>query len=404
MRIRHVLQTVRCLIAAIAAALACGTVFAAPRQSPPQNVPSEAPPKFQRMDPTIRPGERVPFPMLTPWVRGTQLKTFEPGKVYVFEVFTTTCSHCEEHFDLICELVRAFTPKGVTFISVTNEKAPVVQAWLQKPGKDAAVTWSVACDPGEVVTARWQNGTFRNFTPRFFVVKDGVLQWIGHPNMSEKPLQQIVDGTWDVQRERDEFTVESLMTRANALIDMVMKRCKQSGDWQPLFDALDDVIDKVPERAGMLQAQRVMAMIGPADRVDAGYAYGRALLKAYAKDARTLRALARGTLSLSAVRRRDLDFALEAAQAADAVDGGTDPKTLDALAMAHFARGDRDKAIDCMERALKLETERKFIKQYQRTLAKYRTDPAVPMPPFNPATKPAEPAPHAAGEDDGHDH
>ena len=104
------------------------------------------------------------------------------------------------------------------------------------------------------------------------------------------------------------------------------------------------------------------------------------------------------------MRRRDLDFALEAAQAADAVDGGTDPKSLDTLAMAHFARGDRDKAIDCMERALKLETERKFIKQYQRTLAKYRTDPAVPMPPFNPATKAADPAPHPAGEDDGHDH
>lgn len=390
--------------ASLAAVLVCAAVLATPQQAPPANMPSEAPPKFQRMDPTIRPGERVSFPMLTPWVRGTQLKAFEPGKVYVFEVFTTSCSHCEEHFDLVCELVRAFTPRGVTFISVSNEKAPAVQAWLQKPGKDAAVTWSVACDPAEAVTARWQNGTFRNFTPRFFVVKDGVLQWIGHPNMSERPLQQIVDGTWDLQSERETFTLDSLMTRANALIDMVMKRCKQSGDWQPLFDALDDVIEKMPERAGTLQAQRVMAMIGPADRVDAGYACGRALLKAYAKDARTLRALARGTLSLSAVRRRDLDFAMEAAQAADAVDGGTDPKSLDTLAMAHFARGDRDKAIDCMERAVKLETERKFIKQYQRTLAKYRTDPAVPMPPFNAAVKAAEPASHAAGEDDGHDH
>jgi len=398
------LPSLQCLIATLAAVLACATALAAPRQSSPQNVPYDAPPKFQRMDPTIRPGDSVSFPMLTPWVRGAQLKAFEAGKVYVFEVFATTCSHCEENFDLVCEVVRAFSPKGITFISVTSEKAPLVEAWLQTPGKLSAVTWSVACDPGEAVTSRWQNGTFRNFTPRFFVVKDGVLQWIGHPNMSERPLQRIVDGTWDVQRERDEFTLDSLMTRANALIDLVMKRCKKSGDWQPLFDALDDVIEQMPERGGALQAQRVMAMIGPADRVDAGYAYGRALLKVYAKDARTLRALARGTLSLPTVRRRDIDFAMEAALAADAVDPDRDPKSLDTLAMAHFARGDRGKAIDCIERALKLETERKFIKQYQRALAKYRADPAVPMPPFDPATKREDPSPSSADAQDARDH
>ncbi len=398
------LHSIQRLIATLAAALACAIVLASPRQSPPATVPSEAPPKFQRMDPTIRPGERVPFPMLTPWLRGTQLKDFEPGKVYVFEVFATNCSHCEEYFDLVCEVARAFIPKGVTFIPVTSERAPVVEAWLQKPGKKSAVTWSVACDPDGVVTARWQNGTYRNFTPRFFVLKDGVLQWIGHPNVSEKPLQQIVDGTWNLQREREEFTLDSLMTRANALIDVVMKRCMQSGDWQPLFGVMDDVIEQMPERRGALQAQRVMAMIGPADRVDAGYAYGRALLKVYVKDARTLRALARGTLSLPTVRRRDIDFAMEAALAAAAVDPDKDPKSLDTLAMAHFARGDRDKAINCIERALKLETERKFVKQYQRALAKYRAEPAVPMPPFNPATKPASPSPPGADAQDARGH
>lgn len=360
-------------------------------------------PTFHRPEPRLAPGSQVRTPQLGPFVKGTPVTAFEQGKVYVFEFFSTTCSHCEEHFDLICEIVRNFTPRGVEFISVTGETEDKVKAWLAKPGKDR-VAWSVACDPGEVTTRAWQDGTLRNFTPRFFVVKDGQLQWIGHPNLSEGPLQRIVDGTFDVQAARQDFTLDTAVTVANATIDGVMRSCQKSGDWQPLFDMIESVAEQIPERAGTFQAERFMAMIGQANRVDRGYEFGRSLLKAWAKDPRTLRALARGVLTGAAVRRRDVDFALEAATAADAAAGGNDPKALETLGLAWFAKGDRDKAVDCVERAMKIETERKFRKQYERTLAKFRKDTPGPLPPFvdrSPAAKAkagTEPAASGSGE------
>ena len=374
-----------------------------------QGSPAPAPgmPSFQRPEPRVAPGLSIRVPPLAPWLKGEPLGAFEHGKVYVFEFFTTTCSHCEENFDLICEIVRAFQPRGVEFISVTGEPEDKVKAWLSKPGKER-VCWSVACDPGEAITRTWQNGTLRNFTPRFFVVKDGQVQWIGHPNLSEGPLQQIVDGTFDVAKAREEFMLDTAVAVANTTVDGLMRSCQKSGDWQPVFDMLESVAEQIPERAGTFQAERFMAMIGQADRVDPGYQFGRSLLKAYAKDPRTLRALARGVLTGAAVRRRDLDFAMEAANAADAAAEGKDPKALETLGLAWFAKGDRDKAVDCVERALKLETERKFRKQYERTLAKFRKDTPGPLPPFTPKPpgggNPRPATPPASGADPAADH
>ena len=145
-----------------------------------------------------------------------------------------------------------------------------------------------------------------------------------------------------------------------------------------------------------LQVERFGAMIGPANRVDAGYAFGRSLMQQYAGDGRVLRALARSVLTNTSVRRRDVDFAMQAAQAADALAKGQDPKALEVLGLAWFAKGDRDKAIECVERARKIETERKFLKQYERTLARFRKDAPGPLPPYEPKRpdgKPVTPPP-----------
>lgn len=340
-----------------------------------------APAAFHRVEPRLAPGDTVAFPPLDPFVRGETRTGFDAGRIVVFEAFTTTCSHCEEHFDLICEIVRAYRAKGVEFISVTGENAEKVRAWLGRPGKDR-VDWSVACDPRETVGRSWQNATLRNFTPRFFVVRDGVLLWAGHPNMSEKPLEQIVAGTFDLAAARKEFCLDATVTAANAMVDATLRRCQDAADWQPLFDLFDQVVEQIPERAGTFQVERFGAMIGPANRVDPGYVFGRSLMQQYASDGRVLRALARSVLTNTSVRRRDVEFAMQAAQAADALAKGEDPKALEVLGLAWFAKGDRDRAIDCVERAKKIETERKFLKQYDRTLARFRKDPPGPLPPY----------------------
>ncbi|NBQ14329.1 MAG: DUF1573 domain-containing protein, partial [Proteobacteria bacterium] len=51
---------------------------------------------FRRSNPTVFPGSRLPFPNLATWVQGEPATAWAPGTVYVFEFFSTTCSHCKE--------------------------------------------------------------------------------------------------------------------------------------------------------------------------------------------------------------------------------------------------------------------------------------------------------------------
>lgn len=372
---------------------------APPAQAPAASQPVRRTPRYRLEPPSVFPGARVEFPQLDTYVQGPARTGFEPGKVYVFEFFGTSCSHCEEYAQLIAELVRQYSARGFEFISVTEEEADKVKAWLEKPEIKARTTWSVAADPDKSALRQLQFGTFRNFTPRFFVLKDGAVLWFGHPNESEKPLEAIAAGTWDPASVREEFMLEAVVARAKEQSGRIYKDCEKSGDWQPLLEFFDSVAAAVPQRASTFELQRYGTMIGPGNMVDQGYAYGSQLLAKYPNDLSVLRTLARTALSSPQVRRRDVDWAFEIARKADDVGEGRDSRAAEVVAMAWFSKGDREKAIEAQERAIRLQTDAKLRKVLEETLARYRTDAPGPKPAYMPPPAPAVPgtAPAPAG-------
>jgi tetratricopeptide (TPR) repeat protein len=236
-----------------------------------------------------------------------------------------------------------------------------------------------------------QNGTFRNFNPRFFVIKNGIVQWFGHPKEAEEPIAKVVAGTWDPETVRAAAITDSTVSRAKDLLDRVARECDKTGDWTPMFAAVDAVRAVIPERAGQYDAQRFVIMIGLGDMPDAGYEFGRRIAKEYAQDMLTTRSLARAILSSPYAKRRDIDFAMELAVTADALAKGEDARAADTLGLAWFSKGNREKAIENAERAVKLEKDQKTREQYQQALQKFRTGTPGPEP-----TKP-RPATAAAG-------
>jgi thiol-disulfide isomerase/thioredoxin len=346
---------------------------------------------FKRVNPPIQPGARVSFPSFATWVKGTPITSFTPGKVYVFEFFTTSCSHCKEFAELITRLARTYGAQGAEFIAITDEEAPIVKAWLELPGKLNEVPYSVVSDPDRSAMITLQNGTFRNFNPRFFVIKNGIVQWFGHPKDAEEPIAKVVAGTWDPETVRAAAITDSTVSRAKDLLDRVARECDKTGDWTPMFAAVDAVRAAIPERAGQYDAQRFVIMIGLGDVPDAGYEFGRRIAKEYAQDMLTTRSLARAILSSPYAKRRDIDFAMELAVTADALAKGEDARAADTLGLAWFSKGNREKAIENAERAVKLEKDQKTREQYQQALQKFRTGTPGPEP-----TK-SRPATAAAG-------
>jgi thiol-disulfide isomerase/thioredoxin len=341
---------------------------------------ARARPPFVRPNPTVYPGARIAFPQLDSWVKGEPRSQFEPGKVFVFDFFETTCGHCKEYAPMIARLAREYGPRGFEFVAITGEEPAKVRSWLAQPGKLDEVPYSVTSDGDRSALAALQGGTFRSFNPRFFVAKDGIVLWHGHPKESEPVLAAIAAGTWDPAAVREKFIVESVAARAKNLLDAVARECDSSGDWMPMFGAIEAVKAAVPERASQYDTQRFVIMIGLADMPDAGYEFGRQVAARYPDDMVALRSLARGALQSPYAKRRDLDFGLEMAVAADRVANGEDARAADTVALAWFSKGDRQQAVSNGERAVRLEKDPKARAQYERALEKYRTAPPGPEP------------------------
>jgi len=354
---------------------------AAPAAVPPANpAPAARRAPFVRTNPPIQPGARIAFPQLDAFVKGDARSAFEPGRLYVFDFFETTCSHCKEYAPLITRLAREFGAKGVEFIAITPEDPEKVRAWLAQPGKLDEVPYSVASDADRSAMATLQGGTYRSFNPRFFVVRDGIVQWFGHPKLAEAPLAAMVAGTWSPESVRAEMVAESLVARAKNYLDAAARECDASGDWTPMFAALDSVRTAIPERAGQYDAQRFVILIGLAGMPDEGYEFGRRIAREYAQDMVTQRSLARAVLQSPYAKRRELDFGMECALAADALAKGEDARAADTVALAWFSKGDRAKAVEHGERAVRLEKDPKQRVQYEQSLRKYRTAPLGPEP------------------------
>ena len=335
---------------------------------------------FRRSNPTVFPGSRLPFPNFATWVQGEPATTWAPGTVYVFEFFSTTCSHCKEFAETVEGYAREYGAKGMRFVAITDEQAPKVQAWLDSPEKKGHVPYSVVSDPDRSAVMQMQNGTFRNFNPRFFIVKDGIVQWFGHPKEAAEPLAKLAAGTWDPASVRAAIDLACVAALAKNYLDNIARECEKTDDWKPMLVGLDSVIAAMPERAGQYEAQRFTVMIGLCDMGTAGDDYGREVAKRHPEEMATIRSLSRAILQSPYVKNRNLDLGMEFALAADALAKGLDARVADTVALAHFSKGDRAKAIEHEERAVRLEKDPRQREVYEKALAKFRTATPGPEP------------------------
>jgi hypothetical protein len=275
---------------------------------------------------------------------------------------------------------REYGAKGMRFVAITDEQAPKVQAWLDSPEKKDHVPYSVVSDPDRSAVMQMQNGTFRNFNPRFFIVKDGVVQWFGHPKEAAEPLAKLAVGTWDPASVRAAIDLDGVAALAKNYLDNIARECEKTDDWKPMLVGLDSVIAAMPERAGQYEAQRFTVMIGLCDMGAAGDDYGREVAKRHPEEMATIRSLSRAILQSPYVKNRNLDLGMEFALAADALAKGLDARVADTVALAHFSKGDRAKAIEHGERAVRLEKDPRQREVYEKALAKFRTATPGPEP------------------------
>ena len=147
----------------------------------------------------LKVGDPAPPLAVSNWLRGTEIKGFEPGHVYVVEFWATWCGPCIQIMPHMGDLQDEYREKGVTCIglaSEANDKEAKVNAFVAKQG--AKLGYTFAFDSGSETHTAYMKASGQNGIPCSFVVdKQGKIAYIGHPFFLDYVLPKLLDGTWD---------------------------------------------------------------------------------------------------------------------------------------------------------------------------------------------------------------
>ncbi|MBL9141496.1 MAG: TlpA family protein disulfide reductase, partial [Phycisphaerae bacterium] len=223
-------------------------------------------------------GDAAPVPQIEHWVRGTQPEFFAPGKTYVVEFWATWCGPCRTSMPHLSDLSEKYADKGVVVVGISDEKLEVVSKFLGKDEWKEKARYILATDPDRSTHDAYMKAAAQGGIPTSFIVKDGKVQWIGHPMSMDGPLAEIVGGTWDMAAYKAKFEPQQAAARANMKRSAAIRKARESGDWDGLVTMLDEGIAtaKGPAKT-QIQLQKFNILLMDANKPDAAYALGREL-------------------------------------------------------------------------------------------------------------------------------
>lgn len=138
------------------------------------------------------------------WIKGTPIKRFERGHVYVIELWATWCAPCRAAMPHLSRIADEYKGR-VSILGVDVMEDKTITMRMLKEFVDSMgqrMGYSVAVEDSNFVIVDWYNaaGEQSSGIPRTFVVDtDGRLAWIGHPKDLAEVLPKIVNNTWNVK-------------------------------------------------------------------------------------------------------------------------------------------------------------------------------------------------------------
>jgi thiol-disulfide isomerase/thioredoxin len=309
-------------------------------------------------------GDPAPKLEVKSFVKGESVSNLDPGKFYVVEFWATWCGPCIATIPHLTELQKKHP--DVTFIGVScfenDQKA--VKPFVEKMGDK--MVYRVAMDAvpengdrGDGAMAKnWMKAAGQNGIPTAFIInKENKIAWIGHPSQMDEPLEKISTGSWDIQVAIDEHK-KAMENRAKMTkVQSKLVAAMRGDDPKKLLTVIDEVLTEVPGMEASLGPAKFGAMVKLGE-VDKALELGKHLTdKVFGKNAQAYNGLAWAVVDPANKQKQDpkvLKFALETAQRADELADSKDGAIADTLAKAYSDNGQKAKALETQERALKL--------------------------------------------------
>ncbi|MBY5364773.1 TlpA disulfide reductase family protein [Rhizobium leguminosarum] len=192
------------------------------------------------------------------WLRGDRISNFQPGKIYILEFFSTTCSGCGPALSHLAQLQEEYSDMGVELIGVAaNEKAATadgaqaqVDAWASKWLPNTNIR--IAFDYSGEMARHWLLASQTFHVPQAFVVdRDGSIAFIGPPDSLEDVLPKVIDGSWRTSAEaknaENERIAEAEIDAAERALFARIKAATEIEDWKTALAAIEEGINRFPD-------------------------------------------------------------------------------------------------------------------------------------------------------------
>jgi thiol-disulfide isomerase/thioredoxin len=322
---------------------------------------------------TLGIGDPAPKLQVEKFVKGEPVKEFKAGQVYVVEFWATWCGPCRAVMPHLSKLQKQYGDKVIMIsVSVYEEDFSQVPAFVKEQGDKMA--YRVAIDKVEkggregagYMSKHWLDAAQQDGIPASFIVNgEGKVVWIGHPGQIDVPLSEVVAGTFDVAKAAAKYKKEKALQGKLQTLGAAIGKARQEGS-AAVIKVLDEAIKESPELEEKIGSFKFKTMSNDKDaKEDDVLKYGQRLVdEVYKDDFNQLNALS--WIFVDPARKGDkpskaqLAFAVKAAEKGVEVSKGKSHEVLDTLACAYFAAGDKAKAIETIEKAIKLSDEPEY--------------------------------------------
>lgn len=325
-------------------------------------------------------GDKAPAVTVDHWVKGDAIDGFEDGQVYVMEFWATWCGPCVSSMPHLSGIQEEYGDK-LKVIGVSSEKAPeIVTEFLAKTNKsdnklnNDRMRYTVAVDPDRSTSRVFMEASNQRGIPTAFIINgNGQVAWIGHPMSMDKPLKEVIQGTWDLEAAATAFRVEAEQEIAMQEMGSAYQTARESGDWDAWISAIDTFTEKYGDNDQMADAKFKALLEGKKDK-KAAYAWAKKMVKKSWNNAQALNAMAWGIVDETPEDLRDLDFALRVATRASQLMDNEDPMILDTLARCYWDMGKKYKAIAWQEKAVEFMGDDSMNTSIRDTLNEYKAN------------------------------
>ena len=294
------------------------------------------------------PGEPAPALVVSKWVRGDPVPRFEPGRLYVVDLWSTWCKPCLATMPHLSRL-QAKHKSDLTVVAMnvwelTPARVPAVLKSLGGSMTVAMDSVPSGKEANEGLTAVAYMGTSFASIPRTFLIdREGRVAWIGTPLELEGPLAQVLAGTWEWKPFAKSYAAQM---KSEWLYGEALSRVESAvaaADWEGAYKACEEAVKKDPTYAPRIANQ--------------GFAFL----------AMTILRLQERPTEVTALAQRASERALE-------VKGSADWRLSQLAAETAQAAGDRDRARQHLQQALETapETERAPLRAALKALDKQR--------------------------------